>query len=408
MTYQETLDYLYYKLPFFQKDGAKAFTPKLEKIQLLCDSLDNPEKQIKFIHIAGTNGKGSTSHMLASVFMKHGFKTGLYTSPHLKSFTERIKVDASEIEEATVIEFVELIKPQIEKLSPSFFEVTVAMAFWYFNKQKVDYAIIEVGLGGRLDSTNIITPILSVITNISLDHEQYLGNTLEKIAFEKAGIIKSTIPVVIGEVQDETFPVFDRVALSQKSKIYYKDKLPKILSQIKTQSYQDKNFYTVLKILCSLSDNYSELKWNEQKIISSLENFNTIAGLKGRWQKLKSKPNIYCDTGHNVAGVKELIKLLEKESYDTLHIIWGMVAEKDVSTILKLLPKKANYYFCHTDNARLLTATELQKQALLYSLIGEKFNTVPSAIESAQKVAQKNDLIFIGGSTFVVAEIPFL
>lgn len=406
MTYQETLDYLYFKLPFFQKQGAKAFTPKLEKIQTLCTKLGNPEKGQKFIHIAGTNGKGSTSHMLAAFLSSHGYKTGLYTSPHLKSFTERIKIDGQEIAEQKVIDFVALIKPIIEELNPSFFEVTVALAFWYFKESKTDISVIEVGLGGRLDSTNIISPILSVITNISLDHQQYLGNTLEKIATEKAGIIKSHTPLVVGEIQDETFPVFEAIAKKLNSKLFHQDQFDDLFAKLRTNTYQDKNIKTALKAVKVLTQQGFNL--NKNTTLHSFQNYAQIAGLKGRWQQLEHSPNIFCDTGHNEAGVTELVKLLNNTNYNQLHVVWGMVAEKDVNTILKILPKNAIYYFCKAENDRMLDAKSLLKEAQKISLNGTDYENVPKAIRAAKENAKKDDLIFIGGSTFVVAEIPFL
>lgn len=407
MTYQETIDYLYFKLPFFQKQGAKAFKPKLEKIQTICHRLGNPEQGQQFIHVAGTNGKGSTSHMLSSFLTTHGFKTGLYTSPHLKSFTERIKIDGEEISENEVVEFVRHIKPIIEELNPSFFEVTVAMAFWYFKKSKVDYAVIEVGLGGRLDSTNIITPILSVITNISLDHQQYLGDTLKKIAFEKAGIIKHRVPVIVGEIQEETYPVFRDVALKNNAPVFDQKQFGDWFLKLQTHSYQDKNLQTALKVIHALKSEY-RFKINEEPTLNALQKFAQLAGLKGRWQHLSNKPKIVCDTGHNEAGVKELVNLLHKEDYNDLHIIWGMVAEKEVATILSLLPAKARYYFCKAENERMLNPESLREKAKQHNLQGETFSSVSYAIEEAKKNAQIDDLIFIGGSTFVVAEIPFL
>ena len=407
MTYKETLEYLYFKLPIFQKEGKKAFKPKLENIQLLCDFLDNPEKKLKFIHVGGTNGKGSTSHLLASVLMEHDFQIGLYTSPHLKSFTERIKINNKEITEQSVIDFVEIIKPAINDLSPSFFEVTVAMSFWYFAQEKPDYVILEVGMGGRLDSTNIISPLLSIITNISLDHTQYLGDTLEKIAFEKAGIIKPNTPVVIGEVQKESFPVFQKVAEEKKALLHSDDVELELFTKLKTNGYQDNNIKTCLKTLSVLS-RIEGLHFSKLKITNGITNFATIAGLKGRWQILSNTPKTICDTGHNVAGVKQVTHLLKQENYDQLHIVWGMVKEKDVNSILQLLPKNATYYFCQGENDRMLSAKELHIEAQQHNLNGTIHHSVEDAIQQAQKSSTQNDLIFIGGSTFVVAEIPFL
>jgi dihydrofolate synthase / folylpolyglutamate synthase len=400
------VDFLYHKLPFFQKDGASALRPKLDNTLLLCEFLGNPQNKLQHIHIAGTNGKGSTSHILASILAKHGFKVGLYTSPHLKSFTERIKTNGVEIPEADVIEFVALIKPKIEEICPSFFEVTVAMAFWYFERQKTDICVVEVGMGGRLDSTNIIQPIVSVITNISLDHQQYLGDTLEKIAFEKGGIIKNQTPVVIGEIQSETLEVFATLAKQKEAPIYLDYYKKERFNKCKTNSYQDKNIITCLKTIEVLEAQGFE--FDEEILSQAIKNFKSIANLKGRWQILSNNPKMVCDTGHNIAGIREVIKLLEQETFKQLHFVFGMVSEKEVSEVLSILPKNANYYFCQADNPRAMSAEELSNKASIFLLKGKTFSSVVDAIEDAQLNACENDLIFIGGSNFVVAEIPFL
>lgn len=405
MNYQETLDYLYNRLPVFQKQGGSALKTKLDNILSLCEFLGNPQQKLKYIHVAGTNGKGSTSHMLAAVFQQHGFKTGLYTSPHLKSFTERIRINAIEINKQDVIEFVELIKDQIEVIEPSFFEVTVAMAFWYFEKQKTDLVILEVGMGGRLDSTNIITPLVAVITNISLDHQQYLGNTLAAIAAEKGGIIKPNTPVVIGEIQEETLQVFERIAADKNAPIVLHLTDTELLEELATNSYQDKNIMTVLKTLETLAPLY---KLDQLTVKKSIEDFKNISGLNGRWQTLSNNPLTICDTGHNIAGVQEVVKLIKQQTYQKLHIVLGMVNDKDIREVLHLLPKLAQYYFCKASIERAMPTEKLQELASESQLEGLAFDSVAEAIEQAQKNATKDDFIFIGGSTFVVAEIPFL
>lgn len=406
MNYQETVEYLFNQLPFFQRQGAEAYKPKLHNTIELCKFLGNPQDDLKHIHVAGTNGKGSTSHLLAAIFAQHGYKVGLYTSPHLKSFTERIKINGIEMPEQDVVEFVDYIKPQIEYLQPSFFELTVAMAFWYFKKEEVDICVVEVGLGGRLDSTNIINPLVSVITNISLDHQQYLGDTIELIAREKAGIIKQNIPVVVGEIQENTISIFHEIARTLGAPIKTHVVKEKRLETSFTNSYQDKNIETVLKTLEVLAQQGFE--FDDEKIKYAISNFKSIAGLKGRWQTLSEKPLTICDTGHNEAGIQEVVKMLALQKYSKLHIVIGMVAEKEVGNVLAMLPKDALYYFCQANNPRSMKAGQLALKALEKGLIGESFNSVEEAINAAQDRAEENDLIFIGGSTFVVAEIPFL
>ncbi len=406
MNYQQTVDYLYYSLPFFQKQGASAYIPKLENTLSLCAFLGNPQSKLKHIHVAGTNGKGSTSHLITAILMKHGFRVGLYTSPHLKSFTERIKINSLEISQVDVVEFVSLIREKIEEIRPSFFEVTVAMAFWYFQKSKVDICVIEVGMGGRLDSTNIIQPLLSVITNISLDHQQYLGDTISKIAFEKGGVIKNRIPTVIGEIQTEPLEVFKELATAVKTdlKLYLNSK--KRLKHCITNTYQDKNIETSLKVVEVLENlGYA---FDEEILIHAIKNFKQIAGLKGRWQILGDAPKIICDTGHNHAGIVEVIKLLEQETFQNLHVVIGMVSEKEISSVLQILPQKAKYYFCKADNPRSIPENELCTKAQAHGLQGFAYGSVQKAIEAAKENASVKDLIFIGGSNFVVAEIPFL
>ncbi|RZL36140.1 MAG: bifunctional folylpolyglutamate synthase/dihydrofolate synthase [Pedobacter sp.] len=427
MNYQQTLDFLYSKLPMFTRVGASAFKKDLTNTIILCEALDNPHQKFKSIHVAGTNGKGSTSHMLASVLQAQGLKTGLYTSPHLKDFRERIRINGQMISKTEVKSFVQANKKLIYKIKPSFFEVTVAMAFEHFAKHKVDIAVIEVGLGGRLDSTNIITPEISVITNISLDHTNMLGNTLEEIAGEKAGIIKKGIPVVIGETQAESQPVFNNKAASVKAPIYFADNFLKAQNisvkssklslsvyennQIKyadlksdlTGLYQPKNIITVLKTL-EVFNQTTKTKIVKQAIYDGLKQVKKLTQLQGRWQTLSKNPLVICDTGHNEAGIKEVIKNIESTPHKNLHLVFGMVKDKDITKVLSLVPKNATYYFCKPDIERGLDAKELQEQARAFNLRGDYFNSVQEAKQAAINKADKDDLVFIGGSTFVVAE----
>lgn len=423
--YQQALDYLYANLPIFQRVGAVAYKKDLTNTIALCEVLGNPQNTFKTIHVAGTNGKGSTSHMLASVLQSSGYKTGLYTSPHLKDFTERIKIDGKPVIQEFVVEFVNKIRPHIERIKPSFFEITVAMAFDYFAQQKVDVAVIEVGLGGRLDSTNVITPVVSVITNISYDHKDLLGDTLEKIAQEKAGIIKPGVPVVVSERQVEVENVFLGKAIECGSKICFaqdyftinesgnkldiiKDKVQWInqLSLPLKGKYQLKNLAGVLKTVDILKESGFNISFRD--IIHGLENCVDQTGLKGRWQKLGENPMIICDTGHNAAGVREVVEQLSRQKYVTLHMVWGMVKDKEVDEILKLLPVNAKYYFCQAKIPRALDALVLQEKARPFGLFGEVIPDVNTALRQAKQSATSNDFIFVGGSTFVVAEIENL
>jgi dihydrofolate synthase/folylpolyglutamate synthase len=427
MNYQQTLDFLYSKLPMFTRVGASAFKKDLTNTIILCEALNNPQNKFKSIHVAGTNGKGSTSHMLAAVLQAQGFKTGLYTSPHLKDFRERIRINGKMISKTEVKTFVKNQKKLIYKIEPSFFEVTVAMAFDHFAKNQVEIAVIEVGLGGRLDSTNIILPQISVITNISLDHMNMLGNTLEEIAGEKAGIIKQGIPVVIGETQAESKPVFIRKAEEMKAPIFFSDdqlkakdimvknnrlsfsvyendhlKYPNIKCDL-TGLYQPKNIITVIKTLEILSQK-TGTTIVKQALFEGLKQVKNLTQLQGRWQTLGKDPLIICDTGHNEAGIIEVVKNIEATEYKNLHIVFGMVKDKDISKVLSLMPKKATYYFCKPDIERGLDERELQNQAAEFDLKGENFQSVLKAKNAAISNAQNDDLIFIGGSTFVVAE----
>lgn len=427
MNYEQTLDYLYSRLPMFTRVGAVAFKKDLHNTIVMCEKLGNPQDKFKSIHVAGTNGKGSTSHMLAAIFQQAGYKTGLYTSPHLKDFRERIRINGEMVSEDFVVNFVAQQRDTIEALSPSFFEVTVAMAFSCFAEEKVDIAIIEVGLGGRLDSTNIITPVLSVITNISLDHTNILGTTLPEIAGEKAGIIKPGIPVVIGETHPETGKVFLSKAQQTSSEIIFADQRLKISGYQKVRdrlstsiadkdhtlfenlhldlngTYQLRNILTVIQTVLTI--NRLGYKIADTDIYTALANVKKLTGLQGRWQTLGTNPLVICDTGHNIAGITEVLENIRSTGYDQLHIVIGMVKDKDISGILALLPADASYYFCQPDLERALPAEDLAQEALKFNLRGYAFSSVAPALAAAKSSANKNDLIFIGGSTFVVAEV---
>lgn len=410
----------------FTRIGAVAFKKDLHNTIALCENLGNPQNTFKTIHVGGTNGKGSTSHMLAAIFQQAGYKTGLYTSPHLKDFRERIRINGEMISENFVTDFVNQQRNIIDDLSPSFFEATVAMAFSYFAEEKVDIAIIEVGLGGRLDSTNIITPELSVITNISLDHTNILGDTLAEIAAEKAGIIKPGIPVVIGERQEELASIFIKKAAETGSDIIfadqelytdhtsrgneylstsvYKKEMPvyKNLELDLSGFYQLKNVLTVLQAIDILKLKGYDIA--EHHIYNALKNVKTLTGLQGRWQKLAEQPLVICDTGHNIAGINEVIQNIGKTAYAQLHMVIGMVKDKDISGVLALLPVDAIYYFCQPQLERALPAANLAAEAKKYQLNGQVYSSVDEAVQAAKNKATAKDLIFIGGSTFVVAE----
>jgi dihydrofolate synthase/folylpolyglutamate synthase len=427
MNYKEIIAYLYDTLPMFSRIGAAAYKKDLTNTIALCAILGNPHKKFKTIHIAGTNGKGSTSHMLAAVLQTAGYKTGLYTSPHLKDFRERIKVNGNMCEQYFIVEFVEKIKPHIETLQPSFFEITVAMAFEYFAQQQVDVAVVEVGLGGRLDSTNVITPEVSVITNIGWDHMNLLGDSLEKIAYEKAGIMKENIPVVIGEALHETKPVFEKVAFEKNAPtifaeekrfvpgwnydhhklsvtvvdkhndehiIYHLD-LPGI--------YQTKNIITVLETLHQLQ----LTGWNitDKHVKEGLSKTKKITGLHGRWELVHENPAVILDVGHNENGIKQIVEQLELTTYNQLHIIIGMVKDKAVEKVLSLLPKYANYYFTKAQIPRAIPENELTEKAAAVGLQGKKFPDVNAALTEILTHAHKDDLILICGSVFLVGEV---
>ncbi len=407
MTYPETVEYLFTRLPYFTRDGKSAIKKDLGNTYRLLEFLGNPHRSLTCIHIAGTNGKGSVSNMLSAILQAHGFKTGLYTSPHLADFRERIRVNGDMADEAFVIEFTEKIKPCIDIISPSFFEITVAMCFEYFARHKVDYAVIETGLGGRLDSTNVISPIVSVITNIGMDHMDLLGDTLEKIAFEKAGIIKHKIPVVIGESNPETNKVFIRKAEEMESEIFFADRNVRYYNtEIDTDlqgSYQQKNIVTVMQTVEVLKD--LGIPLDPYTTAKALMNVRNYTHFRGRWEILGNKPKIIADTGHNEHGLRLVIEQLKKETYSTLHIVFGMVKDKDRSGIIKLLPKDAVYYFCKPDLPRGLEPEVLAEECRAIGLKGRVSVSVRQALEEAKQAAGADDLIFVGGSTFVVAEI---
>lgn len=405
MTYQDTVNWMFKQLPMYQNQGKTAYKANLDNTLQFAEHLHHPEHNFKSIHVAGTNGKGSTSHMLASILQEAGYKVGLYTSPHLKDFRERIKINGKEISEAFVVEFIEKHKSFFESHSLSFFEMTVGMAFDYFSIEKVDIAIIEVGMGGRLDSTNIITPELSIITNIGLDHTQFLGNTLETIAFEKAGIIKSDVPVVIGETQPETKNVFKEIAATRHAEIHFADQV-EVINDYESDlkgDYQKKNKATVLCATQVIRENGFEV--SEDAIKSGFVKVVKNTGLNGRWQILQEEPKIICDTAHNKEGLHYAMAQLLKEPYKVLHMVFGVVNDKDVASILSLLPKNALYYLCKPNIPRGLEADVLRDIFVANGFKGNAYNSVQEALSSAKQHATKADVIYVGGSTFVVAEI---
>ena len=429
MNYQQTIEYLYAQLPMFSRIGAAAYKEDLHNTLALCKALDDPHKKFKSIHIAGTNGKGSTSHMLAAILQQAGYKTGLYTSPHLKDFRERIKVNGKMVSEEFVVEFVERTKNISEQIKPSFFELTVAMAFEYFERQKVDIAVIETGLGGRLDSTNVITPVLSVITNIGYDHMDILGNTLEKIASEKAGIIKPNVPVVIGEFLPETKDIFADKAAEINAPIYFaQDEY--LVSNINytprslccdvmniqhdiTESfeldlnglYQAKNLSTVLCAEGILMQQGFTIKNEDEK--TALKTVKALTGLHGRWDVIHESPTIILDVAHNEDGIKQLLQQLPLLHIDpsAVHFVMGMVKDKDVNKVLSILPKTSRYYFSNAHITRALPHEQLKEKAAAFGLNGESFDEVNSALHAAKKSATAGDIIIVCGSVFMVAEV---
>jgi dihydrofolate synthase/folylpolyglutamate synthase len=426
--YKQTLDYLFARLPMFTRIGAAAYKADLSNTVELCNQLGNPQHHFKTIHIAGTNGKGSTSHMLASILQSGGYKTGLYTSPHLKDFRERIRINGEMISEKEVIDFVNDYKEVFEPINPSFFEWTVGLAFHIFNQYQVDIAVVETGLGGRLDSTNIISPELSIITNIGWDHMDLLGDTLEKIAGEKAGIIKHQIPVVIGEKQPETEMVFIKKSNEMDAPIFFAEAEVKIknfhtntdataecdieLSNATTLEklhlqlggfYQQKNVATVLAAVLQLQKKGFQI--TESHIRKGMSEVITQTGLLGRWQKLADNPMIICDTAHNVNGIELVMKQIQSQQFEKLHMVIGMVKDKDIDKVLSLMPSSATYYFCKANLPRALPSVELANKAAMHQLHGQSYPSVSEALNAAKRQAGTNDLIFVGGSTFVVAEI---
>lgn len=435
MSYQETIDYLYTRLPMFSRIGAAAIKPNLDNTIAICKLLDNPEKKIKTIHIAGTNGKGSTSHMLASIFQEAGYKTGLYTSPHLYDFRERIKVNGEMCSKEFVVEFTNRIKPFIEQVEPSFFEITVGMAFEYFEKEKVDIAIIETGLGGRLDSTNVITPELSIITNIGFDHMALLGNTIEAIASEKAGIIKKETPIIIGESTPASKNVFEEKAKNENAPLYFAEDFlqhksfqnnwstalfeftqplihlldaPLFAKNFTIESdlpgkYQSKNLKSVLVAAQLLST--MGWKLTATKVGKALLNIQKNTGLMGRWECIQTSPKVILDVAHNEHGIQALLEQLSSLHYNKLHIVTGMVKDKDIDAVLNLLPKEAEYYFTQSHIPRALPVNEIVAQASKLGLYGLAYADVNIALTQAIKNANHNDLILVIGSIFLVAEV---
>ncbi|OUR91341.1 tetrahydrofolate synthase [Flavobacteriales bacterium 34_180_T64] len=404
MNYQDTVNWMFQQLPMYQNQGVSAYKKDLSNTVLLSKYLNHPENNFRCIHVAGTNGKGSTSHMLASILQEAGYKVGLYTSPHLKDYRERIKINGKEVDQSFVVNFIEKHKPFFESNSLSFFEMTVGLAFDYFSKEKVDIAIVEVGLGGRLDSTNIITPEVSVITNIGLDHTQFLGTTIEAIAIEKGGIIKPGISVVIGETQPETKVVFETISKRMNATMYFADQI--IQKKYKSDligSYQQINIKTAVQTIKVLDPQRFEVK--ERHIESGLQNVVNNTGLKGRWQVLHENPKIICDTAHNKEGLKHVVTQLFSEKHENLHVVFGVVNDKNLASIIPLLPRNAKYYFCKPNIERGLNANALKEKFELFGLHGEAFESVNDALDNAKDNALSNDLIYIGGSTFVVAEI---
>jgi dihydrofolate synthase/folylpolyglutamate synthase len=427
MTYSKTLEYLYNKLPMFSRIGSDAIKKDLTNTLLICETLGNPQNKFKSIHIAGTNGKGSVSHTLAAVFQTAGYKTGLYTSPHLYDFRERIKVNGSMVPQQFVIDFTERVKSLIENIQPSFFEITVAMAFEYFTQQKVDVAIIETGLGGRLDSTNIIMPELSIITNISYDHINILGSTLEEIAGEKAGIIKQNIPVIIGERKKETEKVFIEKAKEKNAPLSFAEDLFEItkaepqLQHLKLSArnkntqedielsldlpgiYQAKNMTTVLASVEILKQKNWAL--NNGAIFEAVQNIKKLTGLHGRWEVIQNHPTVVLEVAHNEDGIRQMLHHLELLKFNQLHLIFGLVKDKEFNKVLELLPKNANYYFTQAHIPRALPGNQLQDEAKKSGLEGTVYENVNLARDSALKKAAPDDLIIICGSIFLVAEV---
>lgn len=429
MDYQQTIDFLFSQLPVYQRDGKAAYKANLDNTMALDHYFKSPHTKYVTVHIAGTNGKGSVSHLLAAILQKAGYKTGLYTSPHLKDFRERIKINGEMISENEVVDFVEENKDILNQIKPSFFEMTVALAFDFFAKRNIDIAIIETGMGGRLDSTNIIQPLLSIITNIGFDHTAFLGKELKDIAYEKAGIIKENTPIIIGEWNSQTATVFMQQAIKKTSPIVFADRVRRVENFHETDDcqsltvyfngepeyldleldllgdYQKKNILTVLTALDYLSKN---ITINVESIREGVKNATKITGLRGRWQRIGENPKIICDTGHNVDGIAYVVKQLKKQSFEKLHIVFGMVNDKEIDNVLEQMPQKANYYFTKANIPRAMGELELMRKAKKFGLNGSCYANVGLAIQKAKERATSKDFIFIGGSTFIVAEIPDL
>ena len=429
MTYQQALDYLFGSLPMFQRIGDKAFKNDLDNTLALCSALGKPQTKFKSIHIAGTNGKGTSAHTLAGILQSAGYKTGLYTSPHLRSFTERMRINGKKISEQNVVDFVVKHQNLLNEIKPSFFETTVAMAFDHFSREKVDIAVIEVGMGGRFDSTNVISPEVSLITQIGFDHQQFLGTNLEEIAFEKAGIIKPEVPVVIGAHQPDLLAVFKKRAYSSRSPITTADSY-QVIQKSRLDHYTEVDLLengqlSIDNLKISLQGDYflqnipgiletiRQLRIqgytiDDDALRNGFSNIQELTGLKGRWQILNDKPLTICDIGHNTDGIKAILEQIRNIAHKKLHFIFGTVKDKKIDEVLSLLPKDATYYFCHADIPRALHAEVLHDIATTYGLHGKAIKNVNEAISQAKQSAQLDDLIFIGGSTFIVAEISTL
>ncbi|NDW11368.1 bifunctional folylpolyglutamate synthase/dihydrofolate synthase [Bacteroides sp. 214] len=423
MDYLQTLEYLYNSMPMFQQIGSKAYKPGMENTYTLDNYFGQPHKKYKTIHVGGTNGKGSCSHTLAAILQSAGYRVGLYTSPHLVDFRERIRVNGECISQQYIIDFVETHRAFFEPLHPSFFELTTALAFKYFADAKVDVALIEVGLGGRIDCTNVITPDLCIITNISLDHTAQLGSSLAAIAKEKAGIIKAGIPVVIGETNEETKPVFTEKANQVNAPLFFAEEEHKLLRATPCKEggfiyetdcykelrgelgglYQQKNTNTLLSCISHLI--YIGYRISEENIRCGFENVSRLTGLMGRWQKLQECPTLLCDTGHNTGGIKYIVQQLAEQTYRQLHIVIGMVDDKDVEGVLSLLPQNATYYFTQASVKRAMPAQQLQALASTHGLKGETYADVATATRAAQEKSLPEDFIFVGGSSFIVADL---
>ncbi|MFC6861550.1 bifunctional folylpolyglutamate synthase/dihydrofolate synthase [Zunongwangia atlantica] len=405
MTYQQTVEWMFQQLPMYQRVGSSAFKKDLTNTLKLATHLGNPELDFKSVHVAGTNGKGSSSHMIASVLQEAGYKVGLYTSPHLKEYRERIRINGEYISEEAVVDFIQNNKPFFEAETLSFFEMSVGMAFWYFAEEKVDIAVIEVGMGGRLDSTNIIIPEVSLITNIGKDHIQFLGTTLPEIASEKAGIIKPNVPVIISEKHPETAPVFRKTAQERTAEIIFAEECETLedLSTDLLGSYQQKNIKGVAAVINQLISQ----DWiiSEEHLREGLKNVRKNTNLKGRWDILQEAPKVICDTAHNSDGLKYVFQQLKDEVYERLHFVLGVVSDKDLDEVLPLFPKNATYYFCKPDVPRGLEAEKLMAKSIEFGLVGKVFNSVSEAYAEVLKAAGEKDLIFCGGSNFTVAEI---